>query len=203
MIDSGSNVKKWLVCLFISQLVLGCGDVNESAEKSGWKEVEPASLSKPYQQMYERTERAKKDLAKTLLGRVTEVMRKQGPRAAISVCNLEASGLTSQVAEKHDVRIGRTSHKLRNPNNQPPEWMREFNIVEKKIDKQMVLQRDDTLAVASPIHLAEKCATCHGPKDKLNSAVINELEQRYPQDEATGFEPGDLRGWFWVTTSTK
>lgn len=202
MIFSDSNLRTWLICLLLGVFVGGCGSVNDSTEHDDWEKVDPESLSGSYQTMYEQAEVAKKDLAKTLLQRVTEVMRKQGPKAAIRVCNMEASGLTSQIAKKHNVGIGRTSHKLRNPNNKPPEWMKDYNIVKERIDRQIVLKREDSLAVASPIHLAEKCATCHGPEDGLNPTIKNELEKRYPQDEATGFEAGDLRGWFWVTTST-
>jgi hypothetical protein len=34
--------------------------------------------------------------------------------------------------------------------------------------------------------------------DRLSPAVREELKERYPADQATGFKDGDLRGWFWV-----
>jgi hypothetical protein len=39
---------------------------------------------------------------------------------------------------------------------------------------------------------------CHGPSDSLAPDVADALALHYPDDRATGFTEGDLRGWFWV-----
>ena len=44
--------------------------------------------------------------------------------------------------------------------------------------------------------------TCHGPKDKISEEVKGQLAKLYPNDTATGFQTGDLRGWFWVEVPT-
>jgi hypothetical protein len=63
--------------------------------------------------------------------------------------------------------------------------------------------RTEKLAVFTPIHLASKCMTCHGPREQIPSSVKKELDKRYPQDKATGFHSGDLRGWFWVESRAR
>nr|MCU0872718.1 DUF3365 domain-containing protein [Pirellulaceae bacterium] len=47
--------------------------------------------------------------------------------------------------------------------------------------------------------LKPECMLCHGPKDQILTEVREALATHYPADQATGFQTGDLRGWFWVT----
>jgi hypothetical protein len=39
---------------------------------------------------------------------------------------------------------------------------------------------------------------CHGPSESLAPDIKEKLATLYPQDQATGFSEGELRGWFWV-----
>jgi NADPH:quinone reductase-like Zn-dependent oxidoreductase len=57
---------------------------------------------------------------------------------------------------------------------------------------------DDKLAYLLPIRLGAMCTNCHGPSARLADGVAERLEEMYPNDQATGFKPGELRGWFWV-----
>lgn len=188
------------VVVLIVGLLAGCGQP-ESDQKSEiqWERVSAEELSGEIEERYKRAELARQDLAQTLFGRLSAVMSSGGPAQAVGVCNLEAQGLTDEVGEEHDVRIGRTSFRLRNPDNTPPDWAREFELVENRVDEQVVLKNQNGgVAVFTPIHLQAKCAACHGMKDRMNADVKAVLAERYPEDEATGFEPGDLRGWFWA-----
>ena len=38
----------------------------------------------------------------------------------------------------------------------------------------------------------------HGADQDLDPAVKAAISARYPEDRATNFAAGDLRGWFWV-----
>lgn len=189
-----------IACLLGTLLIISCTQ-NDTSSESGttWERVSKSNLSEDENDLYRRAEKARGALAGTLMSRVSEAISNKGPAGAIEVCNLEAQGLTNQVAQKHDVKIGRTSFRLRNPENTPPEWVKKFHLVEDRVDEQVIMKKDsDQLAVFSPIQLGEKCATCHGPRDELSDGVKQALAERYPDDEATGFKPGDLRGWFWV-----
>jgi len=44
---------------------------------------------------------------------------------------------------------------------------------------------------------AEPCLMCHG--SGLDPALKAEIERLYPDDQATGFKAGELRGAFTVT----
>jgi hypothetical protein len=124
-------------------------------------------------------------------------MQSAGPVAAIRVCSQEAPEIAQEVGEEHRVAIGRTSLKLRNPHNQPPDWARELMSPE-AVEPQFVELPDGHSGALLPIKLQAKCTMCHGPEEEIAQPIRDQLSQLYPDDQATGFEEGDLRGWFWV-----
>jgi hypothetical protein len=142
-------------------------------------------------------EKAKEALFAGLSGRLKEVLQSQGPAAAIDVCSQEATEIAGTVGKQHGVEIGRTSFKLRNPANAPRDWVKPF--VEKRVDTPQYVPLDSgKLGALFPIRLDVKCLMCHGQPDEMLDEVKPELAKRYPDDAATGFKQGDLRGWFWV-----
>ena len=52
------------------------------------------------------------------------------------------------------------------------------------------------MGYAEPIIVQPLCLSCHG--NVLAPEVANHIEEAYPDDQATGFEIGDLRGVYWV-----
>jgi hypothetical protein len=120
-----------------------------------------------------------------------------GPAKAIEVCSEEAPQIAAAVAEEHHVAIGRTSFQLRNPRNQPPAWARPL-IEQRPTDPRFVELPDQRTGALLPIRLQAQCTACHGPRDQISPEVRDQLDRLYPEDEATGFQEGDLRGWFWV-----
>jgi hypothetical protein len=141
--------------------------------------------------------KAKDALFAQLSGRLMEVMQSEGPAAAINVCSEEAATIAEAVGKEYGVAIGRTSFKLRNPANAPRDWVKPF--VEKRSDTPQHVQLDDgSLGALFPIHLKVTCLMCHGQPDDILDAVKPRLAERYPDDQATGFELDNLRGWFWV-----
>jgi hypothetical protein len=49
------------------------------------------------------------------------------------------------------------------------------------------------------IRVQEFCLACHGPADSISGAVKQVIAARYPDDRATGYRLGDLRGAISVT----
>ncbi|MCC9642905.1 DUF3365 domain-containing protein [Rhodopirellula sp. JC740] len=144
---------------------------------------------------------AKDDLFQSLSGRLKEVMSGQGPTAAISVCKNEATQIAKEVSEKHGLQIGRTGVRLRNLNNQPPEWAKE--LTDNKVDEPTFVSLSNGNAAALlPIKLQSQCLMCHGPRDEIAPIIQEQLTKLYPDDRATGFREGELRGWFWVEMPT-
>ncbi|CAK0760490.1 DUF3365 domain-containing protein [Gammaproteobacteria bacterium] len=97
-----------------------------------------------------------------------------------------------------------TSLKLRNPKNKPDNWEEQFL---RKSEESWQAGARSRIAESSEIVASEKgkefryikaiptakiCLDCHGTEVKSN--VEAALKQTYPQDQATGYKMGDLRG---------
>ena len=140
---------------------------------------------------------AKKALVEKLSEKLMLAMSTKGPAAAIEVCSKEATKIAKAVGKKHGVTIGRTSLKLRNPANEPPAWVKPL-LEDAPAETQVVDLPEGHTGVLLPIKLQAKCLSCHGPTDQIPDAILSQLAVHYPNDQATGFQADDLRGWFWV-----
>lgn len=139
---------------------------------------------------------AKDALFTALSGRLMEAMA-GGPANAIAVCQREAGTLAEEVGRSHNVKIGRTGVRLRNQRNQAPAWAGEW-IEQAVAEPRFAVLSNQQVAALLPIKLQPQCVMCHGPTEQILPEVKSALVDRYPQDRATGFEIGQLRGWFWI-----
>lgn len=53
---------------------------------------------------------------------------------------------------------------------------------------------DDELGYYQPLMVSEMCTQCHGPVADLQPGVRERLDELYPEHQAVGYAPGDLRG---------
>jgi hypothetical protein len=122
-----------------------------------------------------------------------------GPESTIAVCRELAPSLTRD-ASVNGIEVGRTSHRLRNPNNEPRPWMRPLlnSYVASPGDTtpRVVKLESGGVGYAEPIYLKALCLGCHGAE--MAPSVAETITELYPDDQATGFENGDFRGLFWV-----
>ncbi len=136
----------------------------------------------------------KQDLKKALKSGLAE-----GPAAAIRVCRVKAPGIADALSVE-GVRMGRSSHKLRNPDNTAPDWvspiMQSYLDDASSREPRLVELDGDRRGYVEPITVQPLCLTCHG--SELAPEVAEQVAELYPEDEATGFEAGDLRGVFWL-----
>ena len=154
------------------------------------------------------SQKAIKTLGKQLKTELISAMKSGGPINALAVCNTKASPITKNVAMQQGLLIGRTSLKLRNPKNQPDKW--ELDVLKSFEQRHLKGEKAKGMAfsevVDTPkgkvfrymqaIPTGKACLACHGAK--LAPAVSQKLHQLYPQDQAIGFTPGDIRGAFSV-----
>lgn len=140
-------------------------------------------------------------LQRRLAGRLLEELRQGGPARALAVCREEAPALTAETARSQGIRVGRTSHRLRNPANQAPAWAE--GLVAAAADRKAasvrptVVDLGERVGVLRPIATAGVCLQCHGPATGLSPEVRTFLAAAYPDDRAVGFAAGDLRGFAW------
>ncbi|ODM41357.1 cytochrome c family protein [Cereibacter johrii] len=144
-------------------------------------------------------------LQQELQGALKAAMAEGGPVGAVEACHLQALPLTESLSEELGAEIGRTALRLRNPANAPDAWEAEqLHRFEERLaagepaaDLEAILEGPDGLRYMKAIPMQEGCAACHGAE--LAPALGARIKALYPQDRATGFSPGTLRGAFTVT----
>lgn len=135
-----------------------------------------------------------------------EAIAEGGLDHALGVCKTEAPEIARTMARQGVWLIGRTALRVRNPDNAPtPE---EEAVL---LDFQGRAKGDEKIAgmeftevterqgkpffhYMQAIPLGELCAQCHGTHIDPDLALL--IQGLYPEDRATGFEIGDLRGAF-------
>lgn len=143
------------------------------------------------------------DLKHTLISS----MKTQGPVAAITACNISAPAIASQHSQT-PWQISRSSLKIRNPNNSADAWLQQvlMSLEQRKENGEAISQleysehRSDGWYFVKAIATTEPCLACHG--EKVLPAVKEKLAELYPNDQATGFKLGDIRGVFVVKQET-
>jgi len=136
----------------------------------------------------------KQDLQKALKSGLAD-----GPAAAIQVCRVKAPVIADALSVD-GIRMGRSSHKLRNPDNTAPDWvgpiMQAYLDDTSSREPRAVELGGNRWGYVEPIIVQPLCLTCHG--SELAPEVAAQIAELYPEDDATGFEAGDLRGVFWL-----
>jgi hypothetical protein len=124
----------------------------------------------------------------------------EGPDVAIAVCREQAPDIAA-AASVEGVKVGRTSHRLRNPANAPAPWMNRllasYVTDPGKTEGTAVRLPDGGVGWVEPIRAQGLCLTCHG--SDIAEPIAEKLAELYPDDDATGFAEGDFRGLFWAT----
>lgn len=153
---------------------------------------------------------AVKALGEGLKSQLVTAIKAEGPVSAIAVCKTVAPVLAQEISKEHGLEIGRTALRVRNPANAPDQWER--TVLEDFVAKiaaganPTALERIETVPEGDTMVLrymkaiptaAEPCLACHG--SNLDPALKAEIARLYPNDEATGFKAGELRGAFTVT----
>lgn len=129
-------------------------------------------------------------------------MKQQGPVAAIKVCSESALEITAGLNDSLNVTVGRTSLKYRNPKNAPTEIekgiLEDFAADAENPAIGHVVESEEGAGYYSKIMMKPFCLTCHGSSEQIMPEVAAVLDSLYPNDLATGYEAGQLRGMWTV-----
>jgi|UPI000694D4C7 hypothetical protein len=144
---------------------------------------------------------------KVLSGQLKAAMQEGGVKNAAQYCNTVAYPLVDSLSGQYNAQIRRASNKVRNPKDAPTP--REQEILDAyhaqaeagEQPKPQVRQlASGEIAFYAPIMMQDLCLKCHGKLGETlkaeDYAVIQEL---YPEDNAIGYEAGDLRGIWSIT----
>lgn len=135
-------------------------------------------------------------------------VQEQGPVGAIPICKQKAPQLLQEMRQQTGWNIRRVSLKTRNPATGTPDaWevrqLADFNVQVANGAKPEQLEVGE-IVIASDgkrsyrymkaLPVAEVCLSCHGPVDSLPADLKAALAKDFPQDRATGYSVGQVRG---------
>jgi len=144
-----------------------------------------------------------------LKSELVAAMQSGGPIEAIDVCNTRAMLIGEEVSLEQGMTLTRVSLKNRNPDNTPNEW--QAAVLESFEARKAAGEAPGGLAwhevadtetgkefrFMKAIPTGAICLQCHGAT--LAPPVAEKLAELYPEDKATGYSEGDIRGAFVVT----
>jgi hypothetical protein len=193
-------MKFWLSMLLIALAALGCSQKQDkTASRNSTTGSDEVLCRKAAEQLVSMLSR---DFKRELL----TAMKEGGAVNAIKVCSEKAPLITDAYVQDSIVIVKRVSDKIRNVNNRATK--EEESILARFADTTGTPPAyisewipDDsgkTYRYYQPIRVGQLCLNCHGDRDKISPAVLEVLEKSYPEDLATGYEVGDLRGMFVV-----
>ncbi len=139
---------------------------------------------------------------KRMAREVEKNMKEGGVSQAAPFCNAHADNLTTEMEEKFNVAIKRTSLKLRNEDNAPNDtektMLEQFESMladGKELSPIVELDAAGLPHFYAPIKLKDKCVACHGViGETMKQKTDSIIKVLYPNDRAIGFKEGDLRG---------
>jgi hypothetical protein len=144
-----------------------------------------------------------------LLQSVSGAIAAGGSLHAIEFCNVQAIPITDSVAAKHGFKIQRVTDRTRNKANALSgekeialfETIQENLQAGKMRENYLIESESGAITYYKPIVLAmPTCLQCHGqPESDIESATLRKIKEKYPDDAATGYSLGQLRGMWKVS----
>lgn len=187
------------------------GDAPAPAAPAPAGNAAPASMSSGLAQPERmRAQGALQAFGDTLRTELRTAMARDGAAGAVDFCHAQAPVIAEQVMARHGVRLGRVAvpGRNRNPANVPSGWQGDVLArFQQAVDAGEApeaqvavihdgLPADVSLRMARGIRVEAACLMCHG--DTIAPPIAERLAALYPEDRATGFLEGDLRGLVWV-----
>ena len=156
--------------------------------------------------LIEETKKTALGIPPKLLQMVQEEINKGSYDGAIAACNDKAPKMAAATSQSTGWAIRRVSLKNRNPKAVPDAW--EQAVLEDfdrrraagespaNMEKAEIVAEGDkrTLRYMKALPTQGVCLNCHGTEDKINSAAKAKLTELYPNDKATGYSEGQIRG---------
>jgi hypothetical protein len=143
-------------------------------------------------------------LGTELKAELTSALTSAGPIGAISACRTRAPDIAARLSRESGAVVSRTALRVRNPANAPDEMQRAVleqfagdlaaGRTEMPLEAALEINRGGRIErrYMRAIPMDSMCLACHG--QQLAPEVASAIARDYPGDQATGFEPGQLRG---------
>ncbi len=166
------------------------------------------ALAVDTEQLTQKSRAAVKALGGELKNVLQTSMKTSGAVDSISVCNTTAPQISNKISEAKGMSVARTSLRYRNQENKPDAWeksvLEQFEQRKAKGEDVKILEFSEltehegkkVFRYMKAIPTAEVCLKCHG--SNVAQPITAKINTLYPDDKATDFKKGDIRGAFTV-----
>lgn len=195
-------MKRQVLMLVLSALLTACGDGMQQSKPATVKNASAIGVDQAA--LTEKAKLATQALGGGLKTALEAALKTGDPVNALSICNTQALAIANQVSVEQGIEVSRVSLKNRNPNNAANAW--QTNVLHDFETRKTAGEDPSNLSYSAvvgdefrfmkAIPTGEVCLACHG--QTISPAVSAKLAELYPQDKATGYIVGDLRGAFVV-----
>ncbi|HIE40902.1 MAG TPA: DUF3365 domain-containing protein [Thiomicrorhabdus sp.] len=158
----------------------------------------------------EQLDQEARNIAKQFLGQLKpelqKSMKSQGAAKTVAFCHTKAPEIAKSIAQQTGWDINRVSLKPRGENATPDQWeaavLKRFNnqvangVPPKTIEFSAIVKTggQTEYRYMKAIPTGNVCLACHG--SKIAPPIQDTLQQLYPNDSATGYSKGQIRGAF-------
>ena len=171
------------------------------------------ALAVDTEQLTQKSRAAIKALGGELKSTLQASMKASGPVDSVAMCQIQAPEIANKISQSKGMEVARTSLKYRNQKNKPDAW--EKSVLEafeqrkakgeavKTMEYSELTERngEKVFRYMKAIPTGDVCLKCHG--SNVPQPVLSKINSLYPNDKATGFQKGDIRGAFSVIQSVK
>jgi hypothetical protein len=153
--------------------------------------------------LFDEARKVAMTLPPKLLVALQEEIARTGAEGAVSVCKDMAPKMAGEVSQQTGWKIKRVSLKARNDARAIPDAWEKAALEDfdkraaageppAKLEKGERIGNEYRFVKALPVQ--GLCLSCHGPTEQLSPAIKAVLGQHYPNDKATGYSEGQIRG---------
>ncbi|TDB66916.1 Tll0287-like domain-containing protein [Arundinibacter roseus] len=144
---------------------------------------------------------------KAVMQALMKAISEKGTAHAVDFCNTNALPILAGQTAGKQIRIERISEKYRNPADKPT--LKDLPVLhsfaKKHADKEplkpILIENKKQAIYFKPILVAmPTCLKCHGdPTTDIEPTTLRVIQEKYPDDRATGYASGDFRGLWKIT----
>jgi len=144
------------------------------------------------------------ELADTVRRLLFKELEKGGYADAVRVCSEVAQDIPREFTARTGHSVRRVSLGYRNPKDVPDDYERQKLEEFDRLNRGKKLENDyfevvkegerEYLRYLKPLIAGPMCLTCHGETANIPPEVRAILAEKYPEDRATGYHTGDVRG---------
>ncbi len=200
-----------LISLLLASTLLLAGlnscDNTKKTPESQEETPAPAGAAMPDTLVHRQAKKISQEAFAALSGALQKAIAEGGVLHAIDLCKTQANPITAAVGASQGAVVKRIAVRYRNPDNAVnstelqlfDDWSTQIGRGEDPAA--VVLHEGENRIWYGAIRISNPlCLQCHGaPGKDIAEATLAQLRATYPDDRATGFALGDLRGAWKVT----